>query len=103
MPVTILGTFFLMDLLDFSINIFTLGGLVVAMTVVLDNSVVMLENITRIQETEPDTPSPVTKGALQITGAIVTATLTFLSLFVPFLLIPGGWPVKGPTMANTST
>lgn len=89
LPVTILGTFFLMDLLDFSINIFTLGGLVVAMTVVLDNSVVMLENITRIQETEPDTPSPVTKGALQITGAIVTATLTFLSLFVPFLLIPG--------------
>ncbi|MCA1759970.1 MAG: efflux RND transporter permease subunit, partial [Bacteroidales bacterium] len=89
LPVTILGTFFLMDLLGFSINIFTLGGLVVAMTVVLDNSVVMLENITRIQETEPDTPEPVTKGAIQITGAIVTATLTFLSLFVPFLLIPG--------------
>lgn len=89
LPVTILGTFFLMDLLGFSINIFTLGGLVVAMTVVLDNSVVMLENITRIQETEQETPNPVTKGALQISGAIVTATLTFLALFIPFLLIPG--------------
>jgi len=66
-----------------------LGGLVVAMTVVLDNSVVMLENITRIQETEPDTKDKVTKGAVQISGAIVTATLTFLSLFVPFLLVPG--------------
>ena len=89
LPVTLVGTFFLMDLLDFSINIFTLGGLVVAMTVVLDNSVVMLENITRIQETEPDTPNQISRGAVQISGAIVTATLTFLSLFVPFLLIPG--------------
>ncbi len=89
LPVTLLGTFFLMELLDFSINIFTLGGLVVAMTVVLDNSVVMLENITRIQETEPGTHNQVSKGALQISGAIITATLTFLSLFVPFLLIPG--------------
>lgn len=89
LPVTLLGTFFVMELLDFSINIFTLGGLVVAMTVVLDNSVVMLENITRIQETEPDTKDKVTKGAVQISGAIVTATLTFLSLFVPFLLVPG--------------
>jgi multidrug efflux pump subunit AcrB len=78
-----------MELLGFSINIFTLGGLVVAMTVVLDNSVVMLENITRIQETEKETQNPVTKGALQISGAIITATLTFLALFIPFLLIPG--------------
>lgn len=89
LPVTLLATFFLMELLGFSINIFTLGGLVVAMTVVLDNSVVMLENITRIQETEPKTPNQITKGALQISGAIVTSTLTFLSLFVPFLLVPG--------------
>ncbi|MDZ7738078.1 MAG: efflux RND transporter permease subunit [Bacteroidales bacterium] len=89
LPVTLLGTFFFMQLLDFSINIFTLGGLVVAMTVVLDNSIVMLENITRVQETEPETENPITKGALQISGAIMTATITFLSLFVPFLLIPG--------------
>ncbi len=89
LPVTLLGTFFFMQLLDFSINIFTLGGLAIAMTVVLDNNIVMLENITRVQETEAETGNPVTKGAVQISGAIVTATLTFLSLFVPFLLIPG--------------
>ncbi len=89
LPVTLLGTFFFMEILGFSINIFTLGGLVVAMTVVLDNSVVMLENITRIQETEPTQTHQVSKGALQISGAIITATLTFLSLFVPFLLVPG--------------
>jgi hydrophobic/amphiphilic exporter-1 (mainly G- bacteria), HAE1 family len=89
LPVTLLGTFFFMQLLDFSVNIFTLGGLVVAMTVVLDNSIVMLENITRVQDTDHDTQNPVTKGAVQISGAIITATLTFLSLFVPFLLVPG--------------
>ena len=89
LPVTILGTFFLMWLLGYSVNIFTLGGLVVAMTVVLDNSVVILENITRLQETEPESSDQVTKGSLQVTGAIMTATVTFLSLFIPFLLVPG--------------
>lgn len=89
LPVTLLATFYLMDLLGFSLNIFTLGGLVVAMTVVLDNSVVMIENITRIQETEPDEPRPITKGAIQISGAIVSATITFLALFIPFLLVEG--------------
>ncbi|HOK25131.1 MAG TPA: efflux RND transporter permease subunit [Bacteroidales bacterium] len=89
LPVTILGTFFLMWLLGYSVNIFTLGGLVVAMTVVLDNSVVILENITRIQETEPESSDQVTLGSLQVTGAIITSTVTFLSLFIPFLLVPG--------------
>ena len=89
LPVTILGTFFLMQLLGYSINIFTLGGLVVAMTVVLDNSVVMLENITRQQENPVKDAKPVVNGALQISGAIITATVTFLALFIPFLLVPG--------------
>lgn len=89
LPVTILGAFFIMQLLGFSINIFTLGGLVVAMSVILDNAIVVLENITRIHETEPNEPTPVQKGALQVSGAVVTATITFLSLFIPFLLVPG--------------
>ena len=89
LPVTLLGAFFFMQLLGFSINIFTLGGLVVSMSVILDNAIVMLENITRIHETEPNEPIPVQKGALQVSGAIVTATITFLSLFIPFLLVPG--------------
>lgn len=89
MPVTVLASFFVMQLAGFSINIFTLGGLVVSMTVILDNSVVMLENITRLQEHEPKTPNLVQKAALQVSGAIITATVTFLSLFIPFLLVSG--------------
>jgi hypothetical protein len=89
LPVTLLGTFFFMQLLNFSINIFTLGGLVVAITVLLDNCIVILENITRIQEEEPEELHPVQKGATQVSGAVLTATLTFIALFLPFLLVPG--------------
>ncbi len=89
LPVTLLGTFFFMQLLNFSINIFTLGGLVVAITVLLDNCIVVLENITRIQEEEPDEKHPVQKGAEQVSGAVITATLTFIALFLPFLLVSG--------------
>lgn len=89
LPVTILGTFFIMQLLGYSINIFTLGGLVVAMTVILDNAIVVIENITRIQETDAGEATPIQKGAVQVSGAILSATITFLSLFIPFLLIPG--------------
>jgi len=89
LPVTLLGTFFFMQLLNFSINIFTLGGLVVAITILLDNCIVVLENITRIQEEEPEEPNPVQKGATQVSGAVLTATLTFIALFLPFLLVSG--------------
>ncbi len=89
LPVTLLGTFFFMQLLNFSINIFTLGGLVVAITVLLDNCIVVLENITRIQEEEPEEQHPVQKGASQVSKAVFTATLTFIALFLPFLLVPG--------------
>ena len=89
LPVTLLGTFFLMNLLNFSINIFSLGGLVLAITVLLDDAVVVLENITRIQEEELDEKHPVEKGSAQVAKAVTMATFTFIALFLPFLLIPG--------------
>ena len=89
LPVTLLGTFFFMNLLNFSINIFSLGGLVLAITVLLDDAVVVLENITRIHEEEPDEKHPVEKGSTQVSKAVTMATFTFIALFLPFLLIPG--------------
>jgi len=89
LPVTLLGTFFLMKVLGYSINILSLGGLVVAITVLLDNAVVVLENITRLQTEEADERTPVQAGATQVSGAVLTATLTFIALFLPFLLVPG--------------
>ena len=89
LPVTLLGTFFFMNLLNFSINIFSLGGLVVAITVLLDDAVIVLENITRIQEEEPEEKHPVQKGVTQVLKAVTMATFTFVALFLPFLLVPG--------------
>jgi HAE1 family hydrophobic/amphiphilic exporter-1 len=89
LPVTLLGTFFFMKVLGYSINILSLGGLVVAITVLLDNAVVVLENITRLQTEEHDERTPVQTGATQVAGAVLTATLTFIALFLPFLLVPG--------------
>jgi len=91
LPVTLIVNFGLMKLGGFSLNIFSLGGLVVAIGVVLDNSIVVLENITRLQHQSPDKPSGdlAVWGTAEVGPAILAATLSFLALFIPFLLVPG--------------
>ncbi len=90
LPITILLNFFLMKILGFSINIFSLGGLVVAMGVVLDNSIVVIENITRLHLEKGSRSDTVADNATsEVALAVVASTLTFLALFLPFLLIPG--------------
>lgn len=92
LPITILLNFFLMKLGGFSLNIFSLGGLVVAMGVVLDNSIVVIENITRrLTERKPGKSADDVADAAtdEVSLAVLASTLTFLALFLPFLLIPG--------------
>lgn len=91
LPITILINFGLMKLGGFSLNIFSLSGLVVAIAVALDNSIVVLENISRIKAASPDAPveESVIKGTAQVGQALVAATVSFLALFLPFLLVPG--------------
>jgi hydrophobe/amphiphile efflux-1 (HAE1) family protein len=94
LPVTLLANFFVMYVAGFSLNLFSLGGLVVSLGVILDNSIVVLENVTRLKhQAETDaTESPdnlVAAGTTQVGPAIVAATLTFLGIFVPFLIVPG--------------
>ncbi len=91
LPSTLIVNFGFMKLAGFSLNIFSLGGLVVAIGVVLDNSTVVLENITRMKRKKTDQKLVVT--AEEATGdvgpALVAATLSFLALFMPFLIVPG--------------
>ncbi len=87
LPLTLLANFFLMKTAGFSINVFSLGGLVVALGVILDNSIVVLENITRLKS-EGATDYAI-KGTREVGSAIVAATLTFLAIFLPFLFVPG--------------
>lgn len=91
LPITLILNFFLMKTAGFSLNIFSLGGLVIAIGVLMDNSIVVIENITRWRKEKPaESTLQVTDQATDEIGpAIVAATLSFLALFVPFLLVPG--------------
>ncbi|OHB74835.1 MAG: acriflavin resistance protein [Planctomycetes bacterium RBG_16_55_9] len=91
LPLTLVLNFGLMKLAGFSLNIFSLGGLVVAIGVVLDNSTVVVENISRLRREQPETDSAgrAVDATTEVGPALVAATLSFLALFVPFLLVPG--------------
>ncbi|MGM0490565.1 MAG: efflux RND transporter permease subunit [Planctomycetota bacterium] len=91
LPLTLIVNFGLMKLAGFSLNVFSLGGLVVAIGVVLDNSIVVVENISRLRHDHPGEPikRQAIGGAAEVGPAIVAATLSFLALFLPFLLVPG--------------
>ena len=91
LPATLLINFGLMQLAGFSLNIFSLGGLVIAIAVDLDNSIIVIENITRLRRERPDMPvnELVVAATHQVGPAVLAATLSFLALFLPFLLVPG--------------
>jgi multidrug efflux pump subunit AcrB len=91
LPLTLVLNFGLMKVAGFSLNIFSLGGLVVAIGVLVDNSIVVIETITRRRHDYPEAPidAVVVDATTEIGPAIVAATLSFLALFVPFLLVPG--------------
>ena len=91
LPLTLVLNFGLMELAGFSLNIFSLGGLVVAIGVVLDNSIVVVENISRLRRDRPDQDAAkhAVDATTEVGAALVAATLSFLALFVPFLIVPG--------------
>ena len=91
LPIVLIVNFALMRVAGFSLNIFSLGGLVVAVGVVLDNATVVLENITRLRQARPDdsTAAIAVDATRQVGPAIVAATLSYMALFAPFLLVPG--------------
>jgi len=91
LPLTLVLNFGLMKLAGFSLNIFSLGGLVVAIGVVLDNSIVVVENISRLRRERPhqDAARHAVDATTEVGPALVAATLSFLALFVPFLIVPG--------------
>ena len=88
-PVSILGTFILMGLSGLTLNLFSLGGLVLAVGMLLDNSIVMIENITRHQKDSPDPAEAARMGSGEVIKALTASTLTNLAAIVPFFFIKG--------------
>jgi len=88
-PVSILGTFILMGLTNVTLNIFSLGGLVLAVGMLLDNCIVMLENITRHQKETANAADAAHIGSKEVASALVASTLTNLAAIIPFFFIKG--------------
>jgi multidrug efflux pump len=88
-PVSLIGSFSLMALFGFSINTLTLLALVLAIGLVVDDAIVMLENIFRHIEEGMDPFSAGIKGAREIGFAIVTMTLTLVAVYAPLAFTPG--------------
>src|SRR5437870_5764891 len=90
-PVSIIGAFAVMLVIGYSANTVSLLALVLAIGIVVDDAIVVIENVERVIEEEPDLSIPMaTKKAMaEITGPIIAITLVLLSVFVPVAFIPG--------------
>jgi len=88
-PVSIVASFILLGLAGVTLNMFSLGGLVLAVGMLVDNSIVMLENITRHQKRHESAVEASRKGSREIMSALSASTLTTLSAIVPFFFING--------------
>ena len=88
-PVSLVGTFALMALAGFSINTLTLLALVLAIGLVVDDAIVMLENIFRHIEEGMDPFSASIRGAREIGFAVVTMTATLVAVYAPLAFTPG--------------
>jgi hydrophobe/amphiphile efflux-1 (HAE1) family protein len=90
-PVSLIGAFAVLLTLGYSANTVSLLAMVLAIGIVVDDAIVVVENVERVMEEEPDlSPAEATKKAMtQITAPIIAITLVLLSVFVPIAFIPG--------------
>lgn len=89
-PIAIMVTFAIMSIGGLTLNIMTLGGLALGIGMLVDNTIVMLENISRHQQTDhTDRDSSAVTAATEVNSAIVASTSTNLAAVLPFLFIGG--------------
>ncbi|HVX78058.1 MAG TPA: efflux RND transporter permease subunit [Bradyrhizobium sp.] len=89
-PVALLGTCAALLLLGYSINMLTMFGMVLAVGILVDDAIVVVENVERIMAEEGLPPKQATRKAMsQITGAIIGITLVLVAVFLPMAFFPG--------------
>jgi len=88
-PISLIGVFFIMYLMDFSINVLTLLGIVLSIGLVVDDAIVVLENIyTRIEKGE-NPSSAAEKGSEEIFFAVIATTIALAAVFLPVIFLTG--------------
>jgi HAE1 family hydrophobic/amphiphilic exporter-1 len=89
-PVSLVGTFLVMSLLGFSLNTLTLFGLVLAIGIVVDDAIVVVENVARNLERPDVTPKQAAEEAMrEVSGPVIATTLVLLAVFVPTSFMGG--------------
>jgi multidrug efflux pump len=88
-PVSIIGTFAAMYALDFSANVLTLLGLVLAIGLVVDDAIVVLENIFRRQEMGEDKLKAAFNGSKEIAFPVIATTVSLVAVFIPLSTLTG--------------
>lgn len=90
-PVSVIATFNLMYGNDISLNIMSLGGIALAVGLLVDNSIVVLENIDRHKRKQvtPNNALSATAGTKEVSGAILASTLTTMAVFIPLVFVEG--------------
>jgi HAE1 family hydrophobic/amphiphilic exporter-1 len=89
MPISIILTFAVLYLSDLTLNVISMAGLALAIGMLVDNSIIVLENIFRYQSLGHNSVEASERGASEMSMAIIASTLTTLSVFVPVLFVPG--------------
>ncbi|OKY25668.1 efflux RND transporter permease subunit [Thalassotalea sp. PP2-459] len=88
-PISIVATFNLMFANDISLNIMSLGGIALAIGLLVDNAIVVLENIYRKKEQGQNTEQAAIEGTNEVSGAVTASTLTTLAVFAPLAFVTG--------------
>jgi len=89
-PVSLIGTFFFLNLFGYSLNLLTLFALVLAIGIVVDDAIVVVEVVhAKLDQGETDSKIATEKGMKEITGAIISITLVMAAVFIPVTFITG--------------
>ncbi len=88
-PISIMFTFVIMQQLGVSLNMMSLGGLALGVGMLVDNSIVVLESISRHKERDPDRRAATLRGAKEVAGAVTGSTLTTVAVFLPIVFVEG--------------
>jgi len=88
-PLSVIATFVLVYFCGYSLNIMTLGGLALGIGMLVDNSIVVLENIIRLHDGGLDRKTASVEGTTEVVGALIASTLTTVAVFLPLVFTQG--------------
>ncbi len=88
-PVSVIGTFLMMYASDITLNIMSLGGIALAVGLLVDNAIVVLENISRHRERGASVLAAARQGTSEVATAVTASTLTTVAVFLPMVFVSG--------------